>query len=175
MSKFITIKYVITYLLCLHCPLSDKFFTNFLFSSLFRPCPCMCVCVHILYLNFNPFLMARMAGCAIILFYPFYAVCPLRQQQQHQSQSQPSLSLLLLLALLMPCRQQFLWYICFIAWLFCRVCHVSPLHTHVPSCVCVQALTLALPLPIAFCLHYTVDTMCAASSHSSSTRPSSAQ
>lgn len=138
----------------------------------------VCVCVHILYLNFNPFLMARMAGCAIILFYPFYAVCPLRQQQQ-QHQSQPSLSLLLLLALLMPCRQQFLWYICFIAWLFCRVCHVSPSHTHVPRCVCVcvcvQALTLALPLPIAFCLHYTVDTMCAASSHSSSTRPSSAQ
>lgn len=138
------------------------------------------VCVHILYLNFNPFLMARMAGCAIILFYPFYAVCPLRQQQQQQQhQSQPSLSLLLL-ALLMPCRQQFLWYICFIAWLFCRVCHVSPSNcllprTHMYQVVCVQALTLALPLPIAFCLHYTVDTMCAASSHSSSTRPSSAQ
>lgn len=144
MSKFIIIKYVITYLLCLHCPLSDKFFTSFLFSSLFRPCLCVyiCVCVHILYLNFNPFLMARMAGCAIILFYPFYAVCPLRQQQQ-QHQSQPSLSLLL--ALLMPCRQQFLWYICFIAWLFCRVCHVSPSNyllprTHMYRVVCVCRL-----------------------------------
>lgn len=64
MSKFIIIKYVITYMLCLHCRLSDKFFTSFLFSSLFAPFLCVCIFCTWILIHFS-----WRAWLAALLFY----------------------------------------------------------------------------------------------------------
>jgi len=136
-----------------------------------------CVSAHILYLNFNPFLCCCLsAWLAIILCYPFYAVCPL-----------PAVLLLLDCANIIPAVSALLC-LCLVVNTFCGTFvsllgffavyvmypHPPPpppslnlLRAHVCEWIntCIRAfmrmcmLLAGSAFTIAFCLHYTVDTM----------------
>jgi len=136
-----------------------------------------CVSAHILYLNFNPFLCCCLsAWLAIILCYPFYAVCPL-----------PAVLLLLDCANIIPAVSALLC-LCLVVNTFCGtfvsllgffavyVMYPHPpllppslnlLRAHVCEWIntCIRAfmrmcmLLAGSAFTIAFCLHYTVDTM----------------